>query len=106
MSMVKIFFILTFIASSLALAGFLGRGLIDYVIARRNNRRTAERTRTQAPWPAWTASPPPSMPYMHAPHLADDFEPTAERPVQDRPVVSPGDWSRAAAQSATRGRVA
>src|SRR5262249_23922301 len=106
MSMVKLFFIFTFIASSLALVGFFGRGLIDYVIARRNNRRAAERAHTQAPWPAWTASPPPPMPYMHAPHLADDFEPTPERPVRDRPIVSPGDWSGTATQSATRGRVA
>ena len=99
MSMVTLFFILAFIASSLALVGFLGRGLIDYVIARRaNRRRAAEHARTGA---AWTAAPPP-MPYMHAPHLADDFEPTPERPVQD----PHGDWPRIARQSAMRGRVA
>jgi hypothetical protein len=84
-SWIKLFFIFAFVASSLALVGFLGRGLIDYVIARRANRRRAaeQRVRTDAPWPTWTAAPPPPMPYMRAPHLADDFEPTPERPVQD-----------------------
>ena len=103
MSLIKLFFLFAFIASSLALVGFLGRGLIDYVIARRaNRRRAAEHARTEA-LPAWTAAaPPPPMPYMHAPHLADDFEPTPERPVQDQR----GDWPRIARQSALRGRVA
>ena len=100
MSLVKLFFLFAFTASSLALVGFLGRGLIDYVIARRaNRRRAAEHARTEA---AWTPPPPPPMPYMRAPHLADDFELTPERPVQDQH----GDWPRIARQSALRGRVA
>jgi len=93
-------FILTLVTSLLALVGFLGRGLIDYVIARRANRRAAaQRVGSEASWPAWAADPPPAMPYMHAPHLADDFEPTPARPVQDQH----GDWPRIARQSAMRG---